>query len=82
VKRHPQVRHAPIAAALKETPGVWALVGNYVWQGAGASAARVINVGLLPSYRPAGAFEAEVRIGHEGDAFVWARYVGTQEVAA
>jgi hypothetical protein len=82
VKRHPQVRHAPIAAALRETPGEWALVGNYVWQGAGTSAARVITIGRLRSYQPAGSFEAEVRIGHEGDAFVWARYVGTQEVAA
>ncbi|MCG6493389.1 hypothetical protein [Kitasatospora sp. A2-31] len=80
--RHTPLRHQPIADGLQALPGEWGLVGNYVWQGAAKTAARSIETGRLVAYQPAGSFEAQVRIGSEGDALVYARYIGTGEVAA
>lgn len=80
--RRPSVRHQPIAEGLRELPGSWGRVKNYEWLSAAKAAVRQIEQGALIAYQPAGSFEAEVRIGHDGDAFVWARYLGTAEVAA
>lgn len=82
MSRRAHVDHRPIAEGLRAQPGQWGRVGNYWWRESAKHAVRMIRLGITPSYQPAGSFEAEVRIGHEGDAFVWARYVGTQEVAA
>lgn len=76
------IRHQPIAEGLRALPGQWGEVGNYEWLGSAQNASRAIRQGLLPAYRPAGAFEAEIRRDAEGDAHVWARYVGAQGVAA
>jgi hypothetical protein len=82
MSRHKHIRHEPIAEGLRSLPGEWGLVSNYVWQGAAKTTARSIETGRLISYQPAGTFEAEVRIGGEGDALVYARYVGTVGVTA
>jgi hypothetical protein len=82
VSRRVHIRHEPIAEGLRALPGQWGEVGNYQWRGSAQSAIRCILAGVLPSCQPAGAFEAEIRLDSEGDAHVWARYVGAQEVAA
>lgn len=81
MSRRIQIRHQPIAEGLRALPGQWAEVGNYQWQQSAYSAIQSIHNGRLPAYRPAGDFEAEVRRDSEGDAHVWARYVGHLEVA-
>jgi hypothetical protein len=82
VSRRAHLTHGPIVEGLRAQPGQWGRVGNYWWRESAKHAVRMIRLGKLPSYEPAGAFEAEIRIGHDGDPIVWARYVGTQEVAA
>jgi hypothetical protein len=81
VKRQP-IHHAPVAEGLRALPGQWGLVDNYVWRSAASGTARHIESGHLTAYLPAGAFEAEVRYDADGDAHVYARYIGTEEVAA
>ncbi|MFD5564469.1 hypothetical protein [Kitasatospora griseola] len=76
------IRHQPIAEGLRAVPGQWAEVGNYRWHTAAKSAIHCIHNGSLPSYQPAGSFEAEARFDADGDAHAWARYVGTAKVAA
>lgn len=82
MSRRVLVRHLPIAEGLRARPGQWAEVANYRWRSAAQAAIRCIHNGVLPAYRPAGAFETEIRYDAEGDAHVWARYTGIQEVAA
>lgn len=82
MSRRVLIRHQPIAEGLRALPGQWGEVANYRGNVAAKSAVYGIHTGSLPSYQPAGEFEAEVRYDAEGDAHVWARYVGAQEVAA
>jgi hypothetical protein len=82
VSRRKHLDHRPIAEGLRALPGQWGRVGNYWWQESAKHAVRAIRVGAMPSYQPAGAFDAEIRIGSDGDPIVYARYVGTVEVAA
>ena len=66
-----------VAAELKGAKGDWALVKEFSEQRAGTarSAARVINQGTIPAYRPAGAFEAVTRTV-DNQVRLYARYVG------
>ncbi|MFI6443789.1 hypothetical protein [Kitasatospora sp. NPDC050543] len=74
-RRH-KILHAPIAEGLRALPGEWGLVDNYVWRSAARGTAHHIQTGALRAYQPAGSFEAEVRHDADGDALVYARYVG------
>lgn len=82
MNRRRPINHRPIAEGLRALPGQWGLVDNYVWRSAASGTAQHITVGRLIAYQPAGSFEAEVRYDTEGDALVYARYIGTTEVAA
>ncbi|MFE2911296.1 hypothetical protein [Kitasatospora indigofera] len=82
MSRRAHLDHRPIAEGLRALPGQWGRVGNYWWMESGKHAVRSIRLGTTPSYQPAGSFEAEIRIGADGDPIVWARYIGIQEVAA
>lgn len=82
MSRRTKIRHQPIADGLRALPGQWGEVGNYEWLGSAQSAAHCIRTGSLPAYQPATSFEAEIRHDDEGDAHVWARYIGAPEVAA
>lgn len=76
MSRRAYVRHQPIADRLRETPEDWAKVDNYVWRESAKHAVKCIRDGRLGAYQPAGSFEAEIRVGSDGDALVFARYVG------
>jgi len=82
VSRRPHIKHQPIAEGLRERPGEWGRVGNYWWQTSAKYALRMIEDGKTSAYQPAGSFEAEIHIGHDGDPIVWARYVGATAVSA
>ncbi|GAA2838153.1 hypothetical protein RMN57_12985 [Kitasatospora sp. CM 4170] len=82
MSRRKHLDHRPIVAGLRALPGQWGRVGNYWWAESAKHAVRDIQLGRTPSYQPAGAFEAEIRIGADGDPIVYARYVGNGEVAA
>jgi len=82
VSRRPNIRHQPIADGLRALPNQWGEVGNCEWLGSAKSAAHCIRIGALPAYQPAGSLEAEIRADDEGDAHVYARYIGFTEVAA
>jgi hypothetical protein len=64
-------RHRPIAEALKNKPGEWAMIGTYPNARSSGQIAYAIRQASLVAYRPAGAFEA---VGRRGQVF--ARYVG------
>jgi hypothetical protein len=76
------IRHQPIADGLRSLPYQWAKVGNYRWLNSAKGTVHCIHTGVLPAYQPAGCFEAEIRLDSEGDAHVYARYVGPQEVVS
>lgn len=82
MRRRPLIRHQPIADGLRARPGQWGEVGNYRWLGSAKSAVHSIRIGILPAYQPAGAFEADIHRDGEGDAHVYARYIGPTAVTA
>ena len=82
MSRRQRLDHRPIAEGLRALPGQWGRVGNYWWMESAKHALRMIRLGTTPSYQPAGTFEAEIRIGADGDPIVYARYVGAGQVAA
>ncbi|WP_030777270.1 hypothetical protein [Streptomyces sp. NRRL S-920] len=63
------------AAALKQRPGQWGIVGTYKSIGSASGAGLRIKQGIAAAYRPAGAFEAVARTVH-GEARLYARFVG------
>ncbi|WP_157868857.1 hypothetical protein [Streptomyces atriruber] len=63
------------AAALKQRPGQWGIVGTYKNIGSASGVGIRIKRGATAAYRPAGAFEAVARTVH-GEARLYARYVG------
>jgi hypothetical protein len=68
-----RVDHASVAAAARQEPGVWRLAAHYATLPSAESAARrVPSATLLPSYAPAGAFEAYCAQTSEGPT-VWVR---------
>ncbi|MFE9391627.1 hypothetical protein [Streptomyces sp. NPDC006784] len=70
--------HAKAAARLREHPGMWMQVAVYpVAYSARGAAHRIRTAYRLPSYEPAGAFEARVEQLDEGTAVV-ARWLGAQ----
>lgn len=66
--------HVAIAAQLKSHPGQWAIIEAGERNNINNVAMR-IKGGVLPAYRPAGAFEAVTRT-KDGEVCVYARYVG------
>jgi hypothetical protein len=73
--RRPVRDYPAIARELRDQPHRWALVAECPAR-TGANVARRMRQGVTAGFRPAGAFEAEVRDTPEGSS-VWARYVGS-----
>lgn len=69
------IKHAPIAAALREKPGQWARVASYATLRHTSHVAYLMRSGRLKAYMPAGTFEAMGRTV-DGVHAVYARYVG------
>lgn len=61
---------APIAAELRDQPGVWALIGGQTSSRSGGAASN-IKRGTWRAFPPAGAYEARYVNGQ-----LYARYVG------
>jgi hypothetical protein len=79
--RNVQIDHAAAVAALTADPGTWKLVGTYPSREAARSAAlRIPRAQRMPSYLPAGAYEAYAAQHEDGGTAVWARYVAGLEV--
>ncbi|MFB7461226.1 hypothetical protein [Streptomyces sp. NPDC056188] len=75
-KKRRLIRHADVAARLRDQPGTWGEVGEYPSRKGAEDAVRRIETAYqAPVYEPAGSFEACVR-GTELYSFVFARYVG------
>lgn len=70
----PHINHQPIAAACREQPGTWIRVGTYTGRASAMVTANHIRTGHLASYRPSGAYDAEVRNVTQPEPEVWARY--------
>lgn len=70
------IKHAEAAQRLREQPGQWLPVGDYSSDQGGYGTARHINLGTIPAYQPAGAYEARFEATENGTR-VHARYVGT-----
>ncbi|GGZ23897.1 hypothetical protein GCM10010387_16440 [Streptomyces inusitatus] len=69
------IKHAPIAAAARAERGVWRLAAVYPSPQSGQSAARRVGrAERVPSYEPAGAYEAYAAMHDDGTA-VWVRYI-------
>jgi hypothetical protein len=62
---------AEIARMMRERPGKWAKIGEYLNKGTASQRAKGIRQGRPGIFAPAGSFEATSR-----DTSVWARYVG------
>ncbi|SDM76391.1 hypothetical protein [Streptomyces wuyuanensis] len=75
--RRPMANHQQIAANLRANPGQWSDVHTYRTRYTAVGIARCIRTGgrEVAGYKPAGAFEAEIRNVDEG-TLVRARYVG------
>lgn len=70
-----QVDHADAAARARAVPGTWVLAGLYAaMQTAQTAILRIPRAERIPSYEPAGAFEAYAATTREGPV-VWVRYV-------
>jgi hypothetical protein len=69
-----------IGTALMARPGVWALAAVYPSPASAASIAHQIRHGRFAVLRELGCFEAVLRTV-EGEARVYARYVGVEGVA-
>ncbi|MFI9063080.1 hypothetical protein ACIGQE_14535 [Streptomyces sp. NPDC053429] len=72
-------KHRRIAAELRSRPQVWGVVRKPSSLDSASSGARAIREARLPSYAPAGSFEAVARSVTEGattEYRVYARYVG------
>lgn len=68
-----QVDHADAAARARAVPGTWVLVGSYAsMQTAQTAVLRIPRAQRIPSYEPAGAFEAYAATTREGPV-VWVR---------
>lgn len=73
--RHP-IRHAPIADALRETPGLELPVGTYSSRySAKDTVRRIETADHITAYQPAGSFTARWEDADDGTT-VYARYVG------
>lgn len=66
-------KHAENAKALREKPGMWAIVA----EGAATGMSSAINSGSYAAYRPKGEFEATARSEGDGKYTVYARYIGS-----
>jgi hypothetical protein len=71
-------RWAPIAAALKERPGEWAVIAEGLKPGTSGPMVTRIKKGQRGCWAPAGAFEARGRSNGDGLVRLYARYVGEQ----
>ncbi|MGW6456322.1 hypothetical protein ACWF94_10410 [Streptomyces sp. NPDC055078] len=72
---HVLPRHQILAATMRAERGTWKLVHVYPSAEGGKSAARRIPTALrMPSYEPAGAYEAYSAPHENGGTAVWARY--------
>ena len=72
----PHIHHKPIAAACRQQPGQWVLVGTYGGRTSAMVTANHVRTGRLASYLPAGAYEAEVRGDERPEPEVWVRHLG------
>lgn len=71
------VTHQMHAAAMRAKPGTWHLVHVYAAAEGGRGAAhRIPRATRMPSYEPAGTFEAYSAPHDNGGTAVWARYTG------
>ncbi len=64
-------RYREIAAAIRERPGEWAVLGDFANPG-------VASGGRMAAFRPATDFEATSRTRPDGRYDVFVRYVGTE----
>lgn len=71
----PKGHHDAVAKQLRAKPRQWAIIGTYAHGGSSSAVAHQVRRGLIPSYNPAGTFEAQAR-NVDGEARVYARYVG------
>lgn len=68
--------HPHAAQQAREMPGRWVLAGTYGSRASAVSATLQVRTGeRVPSYRPAGTFEARTELTQDG-ADLWVRYVG------
>ncbi|MEU2487129.1 hypothetical protein ABZ593_21280 [Streptomyces sp. NPDC012617] len=73
---HLKIDHSVPVAEAKALPGVWTFVASYATPDAGEGAAhRIPRARRMPSYAPAGSFEAYAAPHEDGGTAVWARYV-------
>lgn len=78
----PRADHQHTADMAREMPGQWVFAGTYNSSGsANGVAGMVRRADQLRFYRPAGAFEADVRLTDDG-ADLWVRYVDPEALAA
>ena len=75
--------HKEVAAALRKNPNTWGIVSTrYRNTNSSSAVADQIRKGLMPAYRPAGAYTAVSRTvrGREGkkEYRVYAKYVGKE----
>lgn len=72
-RRGSVLKHRAIAAALRERPGEWALVGTYCRINSSSTMATRIKMGQLSAYRPAYAYDATART-IDGEYRLYIRY--------
>lgn len=76
MRTHIRIDHSAPVAAAKAAPGVWQFVASYPSStSAGWAKARIPKATRMPSYGPAGSFEAYVAPHEDGGSAVWTRYV-------
>ncbi|MGW1796871.1 hypothetical protein ACWCQN_12880 [Streptomyces sp. NPDC001984] len=78
LKMQPASDHRHAADQARQMPGQWVLAGTYGSRASAMSAANMVRTGdRLPSYRPAGAFEARPELTQDG-CDLWVRYVANR----
>ncbi|MFD9422196.1 MULTISPECIES: hypothetical protein [unclassified Streptomyces] len=75
MRTHVRLDHADAAQAARTLPGVWTFAGVYSIRASAANAVKRVSRALrMPSYAPAGAYEAYAA-GHEDGTALWVRYL-------
>lgn len=72
----------PVAEALRERPGEWALIAEGLKSGSAGAMSNAIKVGRFSCWRPAGTFESRTSARGDGLTDLYARYVGGDSCAS
>jgi hypothetical protein len=75
-RRPRSIDHEAIAKVLKSRPGSWAIVARYGKISPASVMSHAIRNSNRPAYQPIGSFESVSRTLQEGEAVVYARFVG------